>query len=179
MIKIKKHLRNIKRIDNYSDRSKYKLNLDRNENIIGLSKFYKNKLAKYIFKKKINHYPNLKNTYLILSKFLKIHSDNLLFTEGVSGAIKNIMDSLEIKKNSEIIYPEPSFALYQIYSKIYNVKSRTYGYNKALELQYDKILQLVSKNTLIVFLPQPNIPIEGTIDFKKIKLLIQKLSEKI
>lgn len=178
MIKIKKHLRNIKRIDNYSDRSKYKLNLDRNENIIGLSEFYKNKLAKYIFKKKINHYPNLKNSYLILSKFLEIHSDNLLFTEGVSGAIKNIMDSLDIKKNSEIIYPEPSFALYQIYSKIYNVKSRTYGYNKALELQYDKILQLVSKNTLIVFLPQPNIPIEGTIDFKKIKLLIQKLSEK-
>lgn len=178
MIRIKKHLKNIKRVDNYSDRSKYKLNLDRNENIIGLSEFYQDKLAKYIFKKKLNYYPNLKNSYLILAKFLKIHADNLLFTEGVSGAIKNIMDSLDIKKDSEIIYPKPSFALYNIYSKIYNVKSRTYGYDKSLQLEYDKILKLVNKNTLIVFLPTPNIPIEGNIDLKKIKLLLKKLSKK-
>ena len=178
MIRVKKHLRNIKRVDNYSDRSKYKLNLDRNENIVGLPKSYANKLAKYIFKKKLNHYPNLKNSYLILSKFLKIHSDNLLFTEGVSGAIKNIMDSVDIKKNSEIIYPEPSFALYEIYSKIYNVKSRTYGYNESFQLEYDKIFKLINRNTLIVFLPIPNIPIEGDIDLKKIQLLLKKLSKK-
>ena len=178
MIRIKKHLRNIKRVDNYSDRSKYKLNLDRNENIIGLSKFYQDKLAKYIFEKKLNHYPNLKNSYLALSSFLKIHRDNLLFTEGVSGAIKNIMESLDIKKNSEIIYPEPSFALYKIYSKIYNVKSITYGYDKSLRLEYDKIFKLINSNTLIVFLPTPNIPIEGDIDLKKIKLLLKKLSKK-
>lgn len=178
MIRIKKHLRNIKRVDNYSDRSKFKLNLDRNENIVGLPKSYTNKLAKYIFKKKLNHYPNLKSSYLILANFLKIHPDNLLFTEGVSGAIKNIMDSLDIKKNSEIIYPDPSFALYKIYSKIYNVKSRTYGYDESLKLEYDKIFQLVNKNTLIVFLPTPNIPIEGDIDLKKIKLFIKKLSKK-
>lgn len=178
MIQIKKHLKNIKRVNNYSDRSKYKLNLDRNENIIGLPKSYENKLAKYIFKKKLNHYPNLKNSYLVLSNFLKIHRDNLLFTEGVSGAIKNIMDSLDIKKNSEIIYPEPSFALYKIYSKIYKVKSRTYGYDKSLQLEYDKIFKLINKNTLIVFLPTPNIPIEGDIDLKKIKLLLKKLTKK-
>jgi histidinol-phosphate aminotransferase len=178
LIRIKKHLRNIKRVDNYSDRSKYKLNLDRNENIIGLSKFYQDKLAKYIFEKKLNHYPNLKNSYLALSSFLKIHRDNLLFTEGVSGAIKNIMDSLDIKKNSEIIYPEPSFALYKIYSKIYNLKSITYSYDKSLQLEYDKIFRLINRNTLIVFLPTPNIPIEGDIDLKKIKLLLKELSKK-
>lgn len=178
MIRVKKHLRNIKRVNNYSDRYKYKLNLDRNENIVGLPKSYANKLAKYIFKKKLNHYPNLKSSYLILSKFLKIHVHNLLFTEGVSGAIKNIMDSLEIKKNSEIIHPEPSFALYKIYSKIYNVKSRTYGYDESLQLEYDKIFKLINRNTLIVFLPIPNIPIEGDIDLKKIKLLLKKLSRK-
>ena len=74
MIKFKKHLRKINRINNYSDRSKFKLNLDRNENIIGLSKFYKKNLIKYLLKKKINHYPNLKNSYVTLSKFLKINS---------------------------------------------------------------------------------------------------------
>ena len=150
-------------------RSKFKLNLDRNENIIGLSKFYKKNLIKYLLKKKINHYPNLKNSYVTLSKFLKINSKNLLFTEGVSGAIKNIMDTLEINKSSEIVYPEPSFALYNVYSKIYNVKAKVFGYDKNSRLEYDKILKLVNRNTLVVFLPVPNIPIEGDIDLKKIK----------
>lgn len=178
MIKIKKHLRKIVRINNYTDRSRFKLNLDRNENISGFSVSQNKNLKKYLLKKKINHYPNLNDSYQILSNFLKLKRENLLFTEGVSGAIKNILDSLQLNKKSEIVYPEPSFALYSIYAKIYNIKGRVYGYDKKFKLDYNKIYSLINKNTVAVFLPTPNIPIEGEINLKQIKILIKKLALK-
>lgn len=178
MIKIKKHLTKVNRINNYSDRSYFKLNLDRNENVSGFSKTQTQTLKKYLLKQKLNQYPNLKNSYQVLSKFLKVQTENLLFTEGVSGAIKNIMDALAFNKKSEIIYPEPSFALYNIYTSIYNIKGRVYGYDRNFCLNYDKIYTLINKNTVAVFLPIPNIPIEGKIDLKQIIKLARNLATK-
>lgn len=178
MIKFKKHLKKLNRKNNFSKRSNYILNLDRNENITGYSKKQNKSLYEYLSKKKINHYPNLKNSYQILSNFLNLKEENILFTEGVSGAIKNIMDSLELNTKSEIIYPDPSFALYDIYAKIYNVRGRNYGYDKNFKLDYDKIFNLINKNTAIVFLPIPNIPIEGDIQKKTLNLLIKRLKSK-
>ena len=53
-----------------------------------------------------------------LSKFLRTDRENILITEGVSGAIKNILDSTLKNNRTEIIAPNPSFALYKIFSKI-------------------------------------------------------------
>lgn len=178
MTKFKKHLKKLQRKDNFSNRSNYVLNLDRNENITGYSKAQNKKLYKFLLKKKINYYPNLKEQYHVLSKSIKVKKENILFTEGVSGAIKNIMDSLELNRKSEIIYPNPSFALYEIYTKIYNVRGRVYCYNKNFKLDYNKIYDLINKNTVIVFLPLPNIPIEGEIKEEQINSLINRLDSK-
>ena len=75
MIKFKKTLSVFKRKDNYETRSKFILNLDRNENIRGLNIAQKNKFYNKFKKININFYPNLKNTYKKLSKFLKLKSD--------------------------------------------------------------------------------------------------------
>ena len=90
MIKFKKTLSAFKRKDNYESRSQFILNLDRNENIRGFNILQKKKLINKLNKININFYPNLKNTYEKLSKFLGVKSDKLLLTEGVSGGIKNL-----------------------------------------------------------------------------------------
>ena len=102
MFKFKKNLERLNRTSNTEDRSQYKLKLDRNEKIISLNYDYKKKLNNYINKIDINLYPNLEPTYKKLSKFLKLDRKNLLITEGVSWAIKNILDSTNITKKTEI-----------------------------------------------------------------------------
>lgn len=178
MINFKKTLIGLSRIENREKRSKYKLNLNRNENIRGFNFYQKKNLINFIFNTKINYYPNLKDTYLKLSKFLKISQKKILICEGVSGAIKNILDSLEIKKNSEIIIPEPSFALYKIYGKLYGLKVKKFKYDKNFELNPSNILKLINSNTLAVFLPVPNIPVEGNISKLEIVKLAKNLKKK-
>ena len=73
---------------------------------------------------------------------MKLDRKNLLITEGVSGAIKNILDSTNITKKTEIIVPNPSFALYKIYSKVYNIKVKTYNYDNSFNLKINDIFNI-------------------------------------
>ena len=100
MYKFKKNLERLNRTSDIEDRSQYKLKLDRNEKIIPLNND-KKKFNNYVNKIDINLYPNLEPTYKKLSKFLKLDRKNLLITEGVSGAIKNILDSTNITKKQK------------------------------------------------------------------------------
>jgi len=178
LLKFKKSLVNTNRISNFEDRSKYILNLDRNEKILSFSKEHKRNFSKYINSLDLNLYPNLNPTYDKLSKYLKINKENILITEGVSGAIKNILDSIVINRKTEIIAPRPSFALYNIYSKIYNLKVKTFSYDNYFNLNINNIFKLVTKNTSVVFLTYPNIPVEGDIKLSFIKKLAKFLDRK-
>ena len=178
MFHFKKTLLGFKREDNQKSRSNFILNLDRNENIKGYNFSQRKKFINYLFKTNINYYPNLKSTYEKLSKFLNISKKKILICEGVSGGIKNVLDSLEIKKNSEIIIPHPSFALYNIYARIYGLKVKKFTYEKNFDLNHLNILKLVNKNTVAVFLPLPNIPVEGNIYKIEIARLAKKLKQK-
>lgn len=178
MLKFKKSLGRINRTSNIEDRSYYKLLLDRNEKVLPLDKKYKNKLNRYIESLNLNLYPNLEQTYKKLSKHLKLNRKKIFITEGVSGAIKNILDSITIDKKTEIIVPDPSFALYKIYSKIYSLKIKTFNYDNNFNLKIDDIFRKVSKNTAIVFLTFPNIPVEGNVDLLFINKLAKFLSKK-
>lgn len=60
-----------------------------------------------------SNYPNLQYYYKKFKDYLKY--DNLFFTEGVSGGIKNIM---EVLKPSKISY-DSDFSLYSVFEKIY------------------------------------------------------------
>jgi histidinol-phosphate aminotransferase len=178
LYKFKKQLFSINRFSNYSDRHDNFLNLDRNEKVIPLSKSNKKKFLQYLSDDNYELYPNLKSIYKKLSKFLKIESSNILLSEGVSGAIKNILDCIEVDKRTEVILPRPSFALYEVYSKIYGLNAKYYEYDKNFDLKIIDIYKLINKNTSIVFLIFPNIPVEGNISVEFIKTLAIFLKKK-
>ena len=178
MYKFKKKLFSVKRFSNYSDRSFNLLNLDRNEKVIPLSKNNKKRFLQYLSKDNYELYPNLKGIYKKLSKFLKIDSSNVLLTEGVSGAIKNILDSIEIDRTTEVILPRPSFALYEVYCKVYGLNAKYYEYDQNFNLKIKDIYKLINKNTSVVFLIFPNIPVDGNISVEFIKTLAAYLKRK-
>ena len=178
MLKFRKSLKKLERLDNRESRSNYILNLDRNENLRGFNVKEKKKLFQLLLNTELNHYPNLDNVYKKLSNYLNIKPEKILICEGVSGGIKNILDSLELNRHSEIIVPKPSFALYEIYGRIYGLKIKTFNYDRNYKLDHLKILKIVSKNTVAVFMPLPNIPIEGDISKKIIFKIAKKLSRR-
>lgn len=147
--------------------------LDRNEKIVEYDKYTLNKIQKKISKLNLGHYPDLDLFYKELSKWLRISSDNLFLTDGVSGAIKNLLEVYtDPYKNNEVIYISPSFALYSVFTDLYNVKAKLVEYNKNYDVEEKSIFKKINKKTSIIFLQFPNMPIEGNIS----KNFIEKIA---
>ena len=152
--------------------------LDRNERSVP----YDGKLTKLMLEKlaKINLclYPEMPPFYDKLSHWLNVKNDEIYITEGVSGAIKSLIETLTIPGLSNIVFPYPTFALYKVYCEMFNVKPILVSYLCDYKLNYEELIRSINKDTAIVFLPNPNVPIHGTIELDKIKSLAEYCMKK-
>ena len=116
-----------------------------------------------------------------MSKKLKISSENLVFTAGSDQAIKNTFE-LFYEKNKNVITIDPTFAMVDIYCKIFKTKQIKIGYDKNLKLRIDDIFKSINKKTCLVILANPNSP-TGTLikknDLIKIIKKAQKFNAKV
>jgi len=174
---MKKHLLNLQRLraGTYRDTSEGVF-LDRNERVIPYSTEIIEALSQRLAKIRFNLYPELVPFYQKLSTWLEIPADCIYVTEGVSGAIKALMETIA-NPGDNVVCPTPTFALYPVYSQMFQLEHRTVGYTDDYQLDVARLLRLIDDHTSIVFLPNPNAPISGTLTLEQIAS-IAKLCEK-
>lgn len=166
--RFKKHLRDLKRLRmgphlNFSS----SLFLDRNERIVPYDEKTLRLLLERVTNAHLNLYPDLEIFYQKLARWLSVKEEQIYVTEGVSGAIKSLVETLT-EAGDTIIFPTPTFALYPIYCQMFGLEYRTVGYTKDYRLDVEKMHGFINEKTAIVFLPNPNVPIEGTLNFEEI-----------
>ena len=174
---MKKHLQELKRVRAgiYRDTNRG-LFLDRNERIVPFDQETIKDLSKKLAQLPFNLYPELELFYQKLSQWLNIPKDCIFVTEGVSGAIKSIIETIT-EPGENIVFPTPTFALYPVYGQMFRVESRTVGYTSDYQLNIEQLLSFIDNKTSIVFLPNPNMPIEGTLDLDRIRVIADKCEE--
>ena len=152
------------------------LRLNRNERV---ENFEKNILLK-IFKNSksydLGKYPDQNHIYKIISNFLKINEDNIIISSGIDGSLKSIFE-IFTDVNDEIAILSPTYAMYEVYSKIFKTKIIRVGY-KNFKLQKKQLYKVINnKKIKILFIPNPNQPIDDYISSKEIQK-ISKLCKK-
>jgi len=169
--KFKKHLKDLKRLRAglHPDPSQNLL-LDRNERVIPYNDEIVNRLCSSIVKSNLNLYPDLEIFYKKLARWLSLDESNIYVTEGISGAIKSLIETVA-SPGRTVVFPTPTFALYPVYCRMFNLKYRTAGYTKDYQLDLGTMRRLIDSKTDIVFLPNPNVPIEGTVSIEEIASL--------
>jgi len=167
-IKFKKHLQEMERlrVGAYRDINSG-LFLDRNERIVPYSNEILNALNNELSKLNLNLYPDISPFYDKLASWLKVNPDEIYITEGVSGAIKSLLETLAFPGDN-IVFPCPTFAMYPVYSKMFNLEQRMIGYRNKYELDIGQLTNNIDNKTIFVFLPNPNVPIEGTLDLDQL-----------
>ena len=174
MYHIKKYLKDLKRLraGTYRD-TKSGLFLDRNERSMPYSPEIIMELHTRIQKIHLGLYPEMVPFYNKLSNWLGIPKNQIYVTEGVSGAIKSLIETLTIPSKHTILFPFPTFAMYPVYCNMFNVKAKMIGYNSNYKLEKQKLFDMVDYNTAILFLPNPNMPIEGTLNINELRSLAE------
>ena len=119
-------------------------------------------------------YPDLDVLYAKVAKFSEVNSENILLTAGSDGAIRACFESC-VNSGDSIILSRPTFAMYEVYSKIYGAEVTWLDYEKSSSgpiLEVDRIINAITqKNPKMVCLPNPDSP-TGTVfsllDLRKI-----------
>ena len=174
----KKHILHLRR-QRIGENRKYDSNniyIDRNERSIDFQDKFYSKFKKKL--KNINRYPSLDNIYKKLSIFLKVNQENIFITDGVAGGIRLLIEIFTKENKSNIIFFEPSFALYNVYADLFLLKKNKIFYNLKEEITFELIKNKVNKDTAIIFLPIPDNPISKNISNNDLHLLAKFCDQK-
>ena len=148
------------------------LRLDKNERTSNFHKKTLDNIKKQLTSFHLSAYPEIEKTYIKLSHYLKLPKKNIVITAGSDLAIKNCFELFKDEKK-KILSLSPTFAMVDIYAKLYRVKQIQIKYDKFLNLDHKKILKNINKNISFIIVANPNSP-TGTVIKKEIFLKILK-----
>ena len=168
MISNNLHLLNIKRKRVAEGRNLIKgIRLDRNEKV----DLWPKNFIKDVLKNKplsfFSTYPEIVNLYKKIAKFDKVDEEQILITSGIDGSIKNLL-TLLTKPKDTISVLSPTYAMYEVYAKIFNLKLFRINYTKNYEIKKNQLEKFFKLKPKMLFLPNPNQPIENTFSRKDI-----------
>ena len=175
---MKKHLQNLARMRSgeYRDTTSG-IFLDRNERVIPFDEVTLEKIAYRLSQIQFNLYPDVLPFYKKLSKWIGLKEEKIYVTEGVSGSIKSLIETLTLTGDN-VVFPTPTFALYPVYCQMFNLEYRMVGYSNNYTLDIEALLRSIDDRTSLVFLPNPNNPIEGTLDLNSVSIIAKHCQKK-
>ena len=136
------------------------LRLNRNERVQNWTAGFIAKIFSEVPDYALSVYPDSSQMYDKLAVFLDVPSDRLLLSSGIDGAIKVIFDILLIA-GDRIGVLSPTYAMYQVYSNIYQVEMQEIGYDlDTLKLDREALNAFIDTGPRLIFIPNPNQPIE-------------------
>jgi len=117
----------------------------------------------------LSRYPDIDSFLIKLSKFINIKSDNIMITSGIDNAIKIIFESFDISYATIL---SPTYKMYEIYAKMYEVTLTKIQSRQDLTIDINKIKEIIPK-TDILFIPNPHEPVENVFSRKEISEIVK------
>lgn len=157
MYYIDENIKNLERIT-YQNNRKAFLRLDLNENPGGLPEDFVNEVISEVTSGLVSQYPETEPFETCLANFLGIKRENICLVNGSSEGVRHIIEAYT-NVGGEIVGVTPSYAMYEVYAKMYGRVFKPVKYNEDLTISVDSIIDSISDNTQLLILLNPNNPI--------------------
>ena len=169
---MKNHLKNIKRIFDYTDKSQYDYVLNQSERDEKISNVLFEIFKRQLKQEDFMYYPNTKNFKEKICKFYNVKTENLFLSDGSDVGIKSIFETFTTY--DRIITSEPSFPMYKVYSELYQCEYFGIPHEKDYTISMEKILSNITHDTNLVILANPNSPMGEYKSFDEIRTLLEQ-----
>jgi histidinol-phosphate aminotransferase len=157
MIHPNKHLLDIHRVtDNMGERVNY-VRLDRNERVSPVSQEVFREMLETLSPDTFCAYPDPTPLYERLSRQLELPVNHFYLTNGSDAAIRMLFQTY-LHSGDLVVFPDPTYAMYSIYSQIFQAKAEPVPYSADMTLDVDKFFELLSKHPRILAIPNPDQP---------------------
>ncbi|WKZ36501.1 MAG: aminotransferase class I/II-fold pyridoxal phosphate-dependent enzyme [Anaerolineales bacterium] len=170
MILPNEHLLNVRRVkENMGERTEY-VRLDRNERVEPVSQAVFQDMLTTLEPEMFCAYPDPTPLYQRLSKTLNVPEEYLYLTNGSDAAIRMLFQTF-VRPGDSIIFPDPTYAMYAIYSQIFQAQARTIPYEETMKFDIDLMLEYLMEKPRILAIANPDQPTGSTLSESIIRKL--------
>lgn len=169
------NLINLERIVYQNNRKDY-LRLDLNENPGGINEEFVQKVLSEITPNFLSQYPETQEFTDCLADFLKVKEDNLCLVNGSSEGIRHAIEAFS-SEGGKIVGVTPSYAMYEVYARMYGRQYISIPYNEDLTITSKDIIKYLNPDIQMLILLNPNNPIGNaysTEEFEEILEVVKK-----
>ena len=173
-IQRKSHLRKLSRVRVSEGRDLDNgLRLDRNEKV----DVWPTQIMSEIFLCKpdwfLSVYPDSRTLYQKLAKHHGVDESEIFLSAGIDGGLK-VLYEIMTEPSDLIGVVSPTYAMYQVYAKMFELQLEEIAYTDALEFGFQQFDEFLEQRPTMFFLPNPNQPIESCFDVQALEEFAQK-----
>lgn len=173
-IKKKKYLRDIVRARIPETRDlNLGLRLDRNEKVDNWPKNFIELVLASKPQSFFSTYPNLSGLYNKLAFHLNVEENQILVSSGIDGVIKTLFEIL-VEPGNKVGVFAPTYAMYDVYSKLFQADLIHINYKQDYTPNWVLFDEFLEKQPVMLFLPNPNQPIESCFSVNELRLIAKK-----
>lgn len=167
---------NVNRIADPDSRKGY-LRLDLNENPGGLSDEFIKEVLSDITPEFIAMYPDVSEFTKTLCNFLGTDKEHICLVNGSSEGIRHIMEAFS-SPGGKILGVTPSYAMFEVYAKMYGRNFIPIRYTDELEMPVERILRQLTPDIELLILVNPNNPVGNVYTEKEMEQILEAAEEK-
>ena len=175
MYYVNENARDLLRIGYHMNRRDY-LRLDLNENPGGLPQEFISKVLSEIDPCFISEYPEMEEFTAVLADFVGVKPENLCIVNGSSEGIRHIIEAFTAP-GGKILGVTPSYAMFEVYSKMYGREFIPVSYTRELTMPIDNILEKMAPDIQLMILVNPNNPMGNAYTEEEFRTLLARAKE--
>jgi len=118
-------------------------------------------------------YPESTPLYSRLAKFHNVKESELMLTAGIDGGLKALFEIMTAPGDLVGVVT-PTYAMYQVYSRLFQVELCEIGYSESFEFDHSKFDEFLARKPTMFFLPNPNQPIESSFTLDELEIFAKK-----
>lgn len=172
MYYIDENIKNLNRIFDQNSRMEY-LRLDLNENPGGLPQEFIDKVLFEIDSRIVAEYPETLEFTEVLAKYLETDIEHLCLVNGSAEGIRYIIQAFTAP-NGKIVGVTPTYAMFEVYSKMYGRNFIPVNYTDDLQMPVDNILNSITEDVQLLILVNPNNPMGNAYNDEEFARIFEK-----
>ena len=155
MFYVNEYVRDLDRIFDQNERKGY-LKLDLNENPVGFSQEFIDKVLAKATPEFIAQYPETRAFQVKLAEFLGVKPEELCLTNGSAEAVRYIIEAFS-RPGGKVLGVKPSYAMYEVFSLMYGREYIALPYEGST-VNVDKLVSMITPDIDLLVLLNPNNP---------------------
>lgn len=169
------NIENLNRIFDQHKREGY-LRLDLNENPGGLPQEFIDEVLSEVDQEFVSQYPETLEFTETLAKYLGTDIEHLCLVNGSSEGIRYIIEAFT-SPNGKIVGVVPTYAMFEVYSKMYGRNFIPVEYTDDLKMPIENIIDKLSADVQLLILLAPNNPVGNAYTDEEVETLLKKAKE--